>query len=141
MAEEIISLEVVTPLKLAIETEVSEVSAPSVDGEFGVLPGHRPLLAALKHGPVKYLESGKAKHAAVGPGFAEIGPDRVVLLVEHFVPGEEIDVEEVQDELARAEDKKKELLGQETTTEYEEALRDEQWADVRLQVAKRHREI
>jgi len=141
MAEEIINLEVVTPLKLAIETKVSEMSAPSVDGEFGVLPGHRPLLAALKHGPVKYLEGNKAKIAAVGPGFAEVGPDRVVLLVEHYVPAEEIDIEEVEDELARAQDKKKELQGQETTAEYDEVTRDERWAEVKLEVAKRLREI
>ena len=137
MADDSIKLEVVTPLKLAVSTMVSEVSAPSVDGEFGVLPGHRPLLAALEHGPVKYLEGGTTKLAAVAPGFAEAGPDRVVLLVEHWVPGEDIDIDDVRDELARAELKVKELLGQESTADYENARRDERWAAVRLEVAER----
>jgi F-type H+-transporting ATPase subunit epsilon len=120
---------------------VSEVSAPSVKGEFGVLPGHRPLLAALEHGGVKYVEGGKSRYAAVAPGFAEVGPDRVVLLVEHWVPASDIDTEDVRDELARAELKVKELLGQESTAEYEQARRDERWASVRLEVAKHQRDV
>jgi len=140
MSEDVIKLEVVTPLQLAVSTSVSEVSAPSVNGEFGVLPGHRPLLAALEHGGVKYVEGGRTKRAAVAPGFAEVGPDRVMLLVERWVPAEKIDVEDVRDELARAEMKVKELLGQESTAEYEHALREERWASVRLEVAKHHRD-
>lgn len=140
MAEDIIKLEVVTPLELAVSTTVAEVSAPSVEGEFGVLPGHRPLLAALEHGTVKYVEGGTAKFAAVAQGFAEVGPDRVVLLVEHWIPSAEIDAEDVRDELARAEMKVKDLLGKESSAEFEQALRDEKWASVRLDVAERSRE-
>ena len=141
MAEDTIKLEVVTPLQLAVSTTVSDVSAPSVDGEFGVLPGHRPLLAALQHGSVCYTEKGKKRFAAAAPGFAEVGLSSVVLLVEHWVPAEEIDIEDARDELARSELKVKELLGQENTAEYKQALRDERWAAVRLEVAKHHREV
>jgi len=141
MAEDIIKLEVVTPMKLAVSAKVSEVSAPSVDGEFGVLSGHRPLLAALEHGVVKYIEGGRAKYAAIAPGFAEVGPDQVVLLVERWERAEEIDIEDARDALARAELRVKELLGQETTTEYEQARRDERWAFFRAEVAKHQREV
>jgi F-type H+-transporting ATPase subunit epsilon len=141
MAEDSIKLEVVTPMQLAVSTEVSDVSAPSVQGEFGVLPGHRPLLAALEYGRVMYHEGSSAKLAAVAPGFAEVGPDRVVLLVEHWVPASDIDIEDVRDELARAELKVKELLGDESTADYEQALRDEKWASVRLEVAEKQREV
>jgi F-type H+-transporting ATPase subunit epsilon len=141
MAEDSIKLEVVTPLRRAVSTTVSEISAPSVIGEFGVLPGHRPLLAALEHGVVKYIEGSKTRFAASAPGFAEVGSDRVVLMVERWVPAEKIDAEEVRDELARAELKVKELLGQENTATYEQALREEKWASVRLEVAKRNRAV
>jgi F-type H+-transporting ATPase subunit epsilon len=140
MAENLLTLEVVTPLKLAVSAEVSEISAPSVDGEFGVLPGHRDLLAALQHGIVTYKEDGKVKRAAVAPGFAEVKADRVVLLVEHWVTADQVDVDEVRDELARAELKVKELSGQESSAEYEQAQRDERWASVRLEVAKLQRD-
>ena len=141
MAHEAINLQVVTPLRRAVSAEVTEVTAPSVQGEFGVLPGHRPLLAALEHGPVRYREKGTLKEAAVGPGFAEVNGDTVTLLVEHWVAAEKIDPEIVRDELARAELKLKELQGQELTAAYVEATRAERWATVRLDVARRHRAV
>ena len=42
-----IHLEIVTPDGLKLAADVSEFTAPSVNGEFGVLPGHVPLLTAL----------------------------------------------------------------------------------------------
>ena len=140
MAEDSIKLEVVTPIKMAVTAQVSSVTAPSVQGEFGVLPGHRPLLAALDFGRVLYEQSGHGVEAAVGPGFAEVGPDQVTLLVEHWVPAATINADEMRDELARSEDRLKDLMGQETTAEYQQALRDEKWASVRLEVANRHHE-
>ena len=49
-----LALEIVTPDGLKLTTQVAELTAPSVDGEFGVLPGHRPMLAALKTGIVRF---------------------------------------------------------------------------------------
>ncbi len=141
MAGDSISLEVVTPLALVVEAEVAEVTAPSVNGEFGVLPGHRPLLAALEHGRVTYIEGNQTKLAAVAPGFAEVGPDRVVLLVEHWIPAEDIDLDDARDELARAELKVKELLGEESSSDYELARREENWAAVRVDVAERRSDV
>jgi F0F1-type ATP synthase epsilon subunit len=73
-----ILLEIVTPKGRALSVSADEVTAPSVDGEFGVLPGHLPLLAALRTGLVTYRVGGETKKCAVGPGFAEAGPDKVV---------------------------------------------------------------
>lgn len=139
MSDDTIKLEVVTPLELALSTRVSYVAAPSVNGEFGVLEQHRPLLAALEHGRVQYVEKGKTKEAAVCPGFAEVGPDQVMLLVEKFVPAEEIDLAEARDAQAQAGLRLKELQGKELSVEYAKARRDERWAAVRVDVAERHR--
>jgi F-type H+-transporting ATPase subunit epsilon len=49
---ETILLEIVTPTGVALRKQVTDVTAPSVAGEFGVLPGHLPLLAALRTGLV-----------------------------------------------------------------------------------------
>jgi len=49
MADQIL-LEIVTPRGRALSVSVDEVTAPSVHGEFGVLPGHLPLLAACAPG-------------------------------------------------------------------------------------------
>jgi F-type H+-transporting ATPase subunit epsilon len=88
-----IALEVVTRTGVALRTEAEEVQAPSVAGEFGVLPGHLPLLAALKSGVLTYRSHGESKRAVIGPGFAEVGPDKVLVLCEHWVPEESIDPE------------------------------------------------
>ncbi len=54
-----IQLEIVTPRGRALTASVDEVTAPSVNGEFGVLPGHLPLLAALRTGIVSYRQGGR----------------------------------------------------------------------------------
>ena len=61
-----IHLEVVTPDGLKLAADVNEFTAPSVDGEFGVLPGHVPLLAALTTGIVTYQLNGEKHAVAVG---------------------------------------------------------------------------
>ena len=71
-----ISLEVVTPKGRALKVEVDEVTAPSVEGEFGVLPGHLPLLAALHTGIVSYRVGGKRSAARWGKGSPRLGPTR-----------------------------------------------------------------
>jgi F-type H+-transporting ATPase subunit epsilon len=87
----LISLEVVTRTGVALRAEVDEVQAPSVAGEFGVLPGHLPLLAALKSGVLSYRARGELKRGVIGPGFAEVGPDKCLVLCEHWVPEDSID--------------------------------------------------
>ena len=86
-----IALEVVTRTGVALREEVDEVQAPSVNGEFGVLPGHLPLLAALRSGVLTYRRRGESKRGVIGPGFAEVGADKVLVLCEHWVPEESID--------------------------------------------------
>ncbi len=80
MATKLLTLEVTTPLGLALRTECEFVEAPSVQGEFGVFPGHLPVLAALRSGLLKYKSSGKVHVAALGPGFVEAEPGHVNVL-------------------------------------------------------------
>lgn len=93
MADGAIHLEVVTRTGVALRAEVEEVQAPSVHGEFGVLPGHLPLLAALRSGILAWRNKGAVTRAVIGPGFAEAGPEKVLVLTEHFVQEDDIDPE------------------------------------------------
>ncbi|HZU82059.1 MAG TPA: ATP synthase F1 subunit epsilon [Polyangiaceae bacterium] len=95
-----IQLEIVTPRGRALTAAVDEVTAPSVAGEFGVLPGHLPLLAALKTGIVTYKQAGETKRCAVGGGFAEAGPDRLVMLTDEYAERDQIDPVVVRRDLA-----------------------------------------
>ena len=106
-----IALEIVTPKGRALTASVDEVTAPSVNGEFGVLPGHLPLLAALRTGIVTYRQGGETKRCAVGAGFAEAGPDRLVILTDEFTEREQIDPVLVRKALAEAQQDLQKLEG------------------------------
>lgn len=95
-----IQLEIVTPEGLTVRSETDQVEAPSVFGEFGVLPGHLPLLAAVRAGVVRYRTAGKILVVAVQGGFAEAGPDRVTVLTQRARIADDIDVAAVRAERA-----------------------------------------
>ena len=134
-----IHLEIVTPKGTALKVDVDEVTAPSVKGEFGVLPGHLPLLAALQTGLVTYRQAGESKKCAVGRGFAEAGPDRMVILTDRYVEREQIDPVLVRKELAEVQQKmiKSEAVALEPTQENLELdalIREENWLAAELEL-------
>src|SRR4051812_37547199 len=98
-----IQLEIVTPRGKALDVTADEVTAPSVEGEFGVMPGHLPLLAALRTGIVTYRQGGDVKKCAVGAGFAEAGPTKVSILTDEFIQREQIDPVLVRKELGEVQ--------------------------------------
>src|SRR5580693_4604915 len=111
MVAEKIQLEIVTPKGRALQASVDEVTAPSVEGEFGVLPGHLPLLAALRTGIVTYREGGETKRCAVGAGFAEAGPERLVILTDEYTERDAIDPVLVRKELGEVQQALQKLEG------------------------------
>lgn len=75
-------LEIVTPTQIVLSEQVDGMTAPGSEGEFGVLPGHAPLLTILKPGKLSYKIGKDATHITIGAGYAEAGPDRVIILTE-----------------------------------------------------------
>ena len=102
-----IHLDIVTPDRLVAHDSVSSVTIPGKNGYLGILPGHAPLLTELAPGELVYTRAG-AKHAiAVNWGFAEVLPDRVIVLAESAERAEEINLERAEKAKARAEDRLK----------------------------------
>ncbi len=130
--QEQLQLDVVTPSGSVLSTQVDSVQAPSAEGEFGVLPNHLPLLAALKCGLLVWETDGKRHVAAIGPGFVEGGPDKVLLLTDLFTTPNEIRPDEVRQELAKAEEALKAFDELYEGPEYNELQRDVDWAVARL---------
>jgi F-type H+-transporting ATPase subunit epsilon len=131
---DLLTLEIATPVGLVLSTECESIAAPSVQGEFGVLPGHLPLLAALRAGVVKYRSDGNDQLAAVGPGFVEAGADHVLLLTNNFARPADVNADDVRDELAEAERRLQSLESDYAGVEYEEIVRDMEWAHARLAI-------
>jgi F-type H+-transporting ATPase subunit epsilon len=104
-----IRLELVTPERLLLSEDVDEVVAPGYEGEFGVLPGHTQFLAILNIGMLWYRKESAVKKIALGGGFAEVTPERIVVLADTAERTDEIDVARAQRARDRAEARLKEL--------------------------------
>jgi len=102
-------LEVVTPNRLVLSQMVEEVTAPGVQGEFGVLPGHTPFFTALDAGEFSFRSENKVQRLAVSKGFVEVLPDRVSVLAETAEFSHEIDVDRAEKAKLRAEETLKKL--------------------------------
>lgn len=132
MAEKL-KLELVTPYKKVLTEEVDEITASGSLGEFGVLPGHAPMLTSLKIGELSYKTDGKVFHLAVNWGYFEVESDKVTVLVETAERSDEIDQERAKVALGRAEEALKRLTSEDHNFRvYEAAL---ERATIRMQVA------
>ena len=100
-----IRLEFVTPERAIAHDEVDEVELPGEEGFFGVLPGHAPLLAALKPGEMWYRKGSEKTFAFLGGGFAEVTPDRVSILAPVAERAEDIDLARAEAAKRRAEER------------------------------------
>ena len=109
-ASDKIDLEIVTPNGKALSASVDEVTAPSVDGEFGVLPGHLPIVAALRTGIVTYRQGSESKRVAVGAGFAEAGQNKLLILAEDYAERPQIDPVLVRKDLTETDAKLEKIL-------------------------------
>ena len=134
MAEKL-KLELVTPYRLVLSQEVDEVTAPGTLGEFGVLPGHTPLLTTLKVGELTYRQGHDLFHVAVNWGYVEVENDVVTVLVTTAEPADQIDLERARAALGRAQEALKKLTPEDKEFKVMEAALER--AMIRVQVAAR----
>jgi F-type H+-transporting ATPase subunit epsilon len=130
-------LEVVTPYGLVLSQEVEEITAPGVEGEFGVLPGHTPFFTTLKIGEIMYRAGKETRHMAVAWGFVEVLHDKVTILAEAAELPEAIDVERAKRAKERAEKNLKQVSSEDK--EYYTSVAALDRAMNRLTVASRRR--
>jgi F-type H+-transporting ATPase subunit epsilon len=126
-------LEFVTPERAIVHEDVDEVEIPGEQGYFGVLPGHAPLLAALRTGELWYRKGTEKKYAFIDGGFAEVLPERVAILAQIGERAEEIDVQRAEAAKRRAEER---LVRPATDLDFERARIALLKALARLQVSR-----
>jgi F-type H+-transporting ATPase subunit epsilon len=98
-----LGVNLVTPKGVVSQSETDSVQAPGELGEFELLPGHVPMLTALRPGVLTIGTKARARYA-VGPGYLRIDPaGSVEILVEQAVPATEIDVDAARKDLQSAE--------------------------------------
>ncbi len=119
-----LELIIVTPDRQVVRDKVSSVSIPGKAGYLGILPGHAPLLSELAPGQLSYSEAHGTAFFTVTWGFAEVLPERVIVLANTAERAGEIDVERAERAKQRAEERLKKLSDPEIDQERaREALR------------------
>lgn len=132
-----LQLEVVTPAGQVLSEKVDEITAPGSLGQFGVLPGHTPMLTTLQVGEFIYRKGREVTYLAVNWGYVEVADDRVLVLVETAERQDHIDLARARTALGRAEARLKELTPMDK--EYHNLQAALRRALVRIQVVSRGR--
>jgi len=99
------NLIIVSAERKIFEGEVKQIQATGVEGELGILPGHTPLLTAIKPGIVKFtLQDGNEEVIYVSGGFLEVQPNIVTVLADVAIRGSELDTERIREAKRKAEE-------------------------------------
>lgn len=105
MADNAVQFELVSPEKLLLSEDVEMVVVPGVEGDFGVLPGHGPMISTVRPGVIHVFEGGSVKtRIFVAGGFAEVTTARCTVLAEEAIALDDIDRAGVEKDLQDAND-------------------------------------
>ena len=103
MADNAVQFELVSPEKLLLSEEVEMVVVPGAEGDFGILPGHTPVISTVRPGVIHIFEGGAVKtRIFVAGGFAEVTAERCTVLAEEAVLLDDIDRDQVEKSLQEA---------------------------------------
>jgi F-type H+-transporting ATPase subunit epsilon len=134
-----LQLEIVTPEREAFSDTVDAVYCPGVEGEFGVLPHHAPMLSMLGIGELRIQKGAEEDFYAIAGGFVQVLPDKVVVMAELADLASEIDLESA--EAARNEAERAIAAGFDEPADLAQARASMERALLRIRVAeRRHRE-
>jgi F-type H+-transporting ATPase subunit epsilon len=99
MAERV-QFELVTPERLLLSEMVEMVVVPGTEGNFGVLPGHAPLISSIRPGTIDVYEGQTVtRRIFVVSGIAEVTPERCTVLADEALPPDELDRAAIEAEL------------------------------------------
>jgi F-type H+-transporting ATPase subunit epsilon len=107
MADNKVAFELVAPERLLFSAEVDMVVVPGSEGDFGVLPGHAPVIASVRPGVIDIYDGGLdakfiRERIFVAGGFAEVSESRCTVLAEEAQPLRDIDVAALDSRLTAA---------------------------------------
>ena len=105
--------DLVSPEKLAFSGEVDQVDIPGVEGDFGVLAGHAPVVAAIRPGILTVTTGGSHEKIIVLGGLAEDSEKGLTVLADVATSLEELDRAKFAETISDMEEKLKEKDGSE----------------------------
>jgi F-type H+-transporting ATPase subunit epsilon len=103
--------DLVSPSRMVFAGEVTQVDVPGVEGDFGVLAGHAPLVATLKPGVLTVSGDGGPRRYVVLGGFAEVSPEGLTILADMAWPYDEADTGLISTRIKELEESRDKLQG------------------------------
>ncbi len=88
-----IHFDLVSPERMLLSEDVDMVTLPGIEGYFGVLAGHAPLICSLRPGVIEVRRGGNDDlRLFVRGGFAEVDAKKVIVLAEESIPMSDFDI-------------------------------------------------
>ena len=95
-------LKIITHEKVVFDEDVDEIYTRGVDGEFGILKNHVPVMSALDIGVTKVIQNGRSINFATMGGVLQFKDNECIILTTTAERGDQIDVARAKEALARA---------------------------------------
>lgn len=111
--------DLVSPEKLAFSGDVDQVDVPGVEGDFGVLAGHAPVVAVIRPGILTVTSGGTQQKIIVLGGLAEMSEKGLTVLADVATSLEELDRARFADQISEMQAKLTEKEGSELDRELE----------------------
>jgi F-type H+-transporting ATPase subunit epsilon len=105
--------DLVSPEKLAFSGEVDQVDVPGIEGDFGVLAGHAPVVAAVRPGILTVISGGTQQKIIVLGGLAEVSDKGLTVLADVATSLQDLDKAAFADTVSGMEEKLAEKEGSE----------------------------
>ncbi|MGL4595055.1 MAG: ATP synthase F1 subunit epsilon [Thermoguttaceae bacterium] len=124
---------VVTPEKTILDVEATSVVLPLIDGDYGVMAGHTPVVARVGAGELRITQpNGSAINYYIEGGFVEVLDDVVAVLSMFALPSNTLNLPQAEQQLS-------EILSRPANTAESAARREEEAANrrIRIRVARK----
>jgi len=96
---------IITPLRTALEADVTGIHLLASDGEMEVLPGHTDIISAVGNGELTYRTAdGQARSLFIGGGFLQVEGDNAMLVTDTALEDAEIDTTSIESAIAKAQE-------------------------------------
>lgn len=96
-------LKIITHDKIVFDEDVDEIYTRGVDGEFGVLKDHQPMMSALDVGVTKVIQGGSTKLFTTMGGVFQFKDNNAIILTDIAENSDDIDVVRAKSAKERAE--------------------------------------
>jgi F-type H+-transporting ATPase subunit epsilon len=91
-----LEVRIITPERIAYQDRVDAVVATAQDGQFGILPGHAPMMVVLGIGEFRIRQGDRFEWFAIGEGFLHVLDDVVTVLTPFAESAREVNVDEAR---------------------------------------------